>query len=140
MSDHTIVVIWVINLFCIVLCVLAISSSSFLFLLDSCCFCPLLCPSLHEMFPWYFQFSWRDPLVFSFLLFSSISLHCSLEAVFSLPAILWNSVFRYLPLYPFPFTSLLFSAIYNVSSENHYSFLHFFSLGMVLVTLSCTML
>ena len=23
-------------------------------------FCPLLCPSLVEMFPWYFQFSWRD--------------------------------------------------------------------------------
>ena len=23
-------------------------------------FCPLLCPSLHEMFPWYLQFSWRD--------------------------------------------------------------------------------
>ena len=21
---------------------------------------PLSCPSLHEMFPWYFQFSWRD--------------------------------------------------------------------------------
>ena len=23
-------------------------------------FCPLLCPSLHEMFPWYLWFSWRD--------------------------------------------------------------------------------
>ena len=23
------------------------------------CFCPLLCPSLHEMFPWYLWFSWR---------------------------------------------------------------------------------
>ena len=23
-------------------------------------FCPLLSPSLHEMFPWYFWFSWRD--------------------------------------------------------------------------------
>ena len=24
-----------------------------LLLLGSYCFCPLLCPSLHEMFPWY---------------------------------------------------------------------------------------
>ena len=23
-------------------------------------FCPLLCPCLHEMFPWYLQLSWRD--------------------------------------------------------------------------------
>ena len=23
-------------------------------------FCPLLCLSLHEIFPWYLQFSWRD--------------------------------------------------------------------------------
>ena len=23
-------------------------------------FCPLLSPSLHEMFPWYLSFSWRD--------------------------------------------------------------------------------
>ena len=23
-------------------------------------FCPLLCPSLHEMFPWYHKLSWRD--------------------------------------------------------------------------------
>ena len=26
----------------------------------SYCFCPLLCPSLHEIFPWSLQFSWRD--------------------------------------------------------------------------------
>jgi len=32
-------------------------------------FCPLLCSSLHEMFPWYFQFSWRDPQSFPFYCF-----------------------------------------------------------------------
>ena len=37
------------------------------------------------------------------------------------------------------FTSLLFSAICKASSDNHFSFLHFFSLGMVLITASCTM-
>ena len=34
--------------------------SALLLLLGPCCFCPLLCPSLHELFPWYLQFSWRD--------------------------------------------------------------------------------
>ena len=33
-----------------------ISSTS----VSSCCFCHLLCPSLHEMFPWCLQFSRRD--------------------------------------------------------------------------------
>ena len=40
--------------FCTVhLCILAISSWSLVLLLGLYCFCPLLCPSLHEMFLWY---------------------------------------------------------------------------------------
>ena len=39
----------------------------------------------------------------------------------------------------FLFTSLLSSAICKASSDNHFAFLHFFSLGMVLITASCTM-
>ena len=35
--------------------------------------------------------------------------------------------------------SLLFSAICKVSSDNHFAFLHFFLLGIVLITASCTM-
>ena len=56
-------------------------------------------------------------------------------------AILWNSAFRwvYLSFSPLPFASLLFSAIYKAFSENHFVFLHFFFLGMVLITASCTM-
>ena len=46
--------------------------------------------------------------------------------------------------YIFPFllcflTSLLFTAICKASSDNHFAFLHFFCLGMVLITASCTM-
>ena len=46
--------------------------------------------------------------------------------------------------YIFPFLlclsfSLLFSAICKASSDNHFAFLHFFFLGMVLITASCTM-
>ena len=35
-------------------------SQSLLLLFGSYHFCPWWCPSFHEMFPWYFQFSWRD--------------------------------------------------------------------------------
>ena len=78
--------------------------------------------------------SLKRSLVFSFLLFSSISLHWSLRKAFlSLLAVLWNSAFGwiYFSFSPLPFACLLFSAIYKASSENHFAFLHFFFLGMV---------
>ena len=40
---------------------------------------------------------------------------------------------------PLPLASLLFSAICKASLDNHFAFLHFFFLGMVLITLFCTM-
>ena len=95
-------------------------------------------------------FAWNIPLVsliflkrslaFPILLFSSISMHWSLRKVFlSLPAILWNSAFGwlFLPFSFLPFASLLFSGIYKASSDNHFAFLHFFFLGIVLITASC---
>ena len=45
----------------------------------------------------------------------------------------------YLSFFPLPFVSLLFSAICKASSDNRFAFLHFFFLGMVLITASCTM-
>ena len=97
-------------------------------------------------------FAWNIPLlsliflkrslVFPILLFSCISLHGSLKKVFlSLLAIFWNSAFKwlYLSFFPLPIASLLFSAICKASSDNHFAFLHFFFLGMVLITVSCTM-
>ena len=73
-------------------------------------------------------FAWNIPLaslvilkrslVFSILLFSFISLHCSLRKAFlSLLAILWNSAFIwvYLSFSPLPF-AFLFSAICKTSS------------------------
>ena len=55
-------------------------------------------------------------------------------------AILWNSAFKwvYPSFSPLPFTSLLFSAICKASSDKHFVFLHFFFLGMVLITASST--
>ena len=40
-------------------------------------------------------------------------------------------------LFSLPLASLLFSAIFKFSSDNHVVFLHFFFLGMVLITASC---
>ena len=122
----------------VLLCILS-TSSYLLLLLGPCHFCPLLCLSLHEMFPWHLQFS----LVFPILLFFSISLHCSLKkAFFPFLAILWNSLFSqvYFSVSPLPFPSLLSSAIYKASSDNNFAFLHFLFFEMVLVTTSFTML
>ena len=56
------------------------------------------------------------------------------------PCILWKSAFRwvYLSFSPLPFTFLLFSAICKASSDNHFAFLLFFFLGMVLISVFCT--
>ena len=45
----------------------------------------------------------------------------------------------YLSFPPLPFASLLFSAVCKPSSDNHFAFLHFFFLGMIWITASCTM-
>ena len=60
----------------------------------------------------------------------------------SLLASLWNSAFSwdYLSLSPLPFISLLCLALCKASHDNHFAFLHFFFFGMILVTVSCTML
>ena len=90
-------------------------------------FCPLLCPFLQKMFPWYLIFLKRS-LIFPILLFPSNSLHWSLRKAFLLLlAILWNSASRwiYLSFSSLPFTSLLFSAICKASSENHFVILCF---------------
>ena len=97
-------------------------------------------------------FAWNVPLVsliflkrsqvFPILLFSSISLHWSLsKALLSLLAILWNSAFKwvYLSYSPLPLASLLSSAMCKAYSDNHFAFLHFFFMGMVLITASWTM-
>ena len=126
--------------FCIVLlCILVTSSQYLLFLLSPYCFCPLLCPSLHEVFLGVSYFL-DEISSLSYSIVFLISLHFSLrKALLSLLAILWNSAFRwvYISLSPLPFASLLFSAICKASSDNHFAFLDFFFLGMVSILASC---
>ena len=52
-----------------------------------------------------------------------------------------NSAFKWVHLSfsPLPFASLLFIAICKASPCSHFAFLHFFSMGMVLIPVSCTM-
>ena len=83
----------------------------------------------------------KKSLVFPILLFSSISLHLSLRKAFlSLLAILWKFAFKwvYHSFPPLPLASVLFSVICKASSDNHFAFLHFFFLEMVLITAFCT--
>ena len=97
-------------------------------------------------------FAWNVPLVsliflkrslvFPILLFFSISLHWLLRNTFlSLLALLCNSAFRwdYLSFSPLLFAFLLFTAIYKSSSDNHFAFLHFFSMGMALIPITYIM-
>ena len=101
-------------------------------------FCPLSCPSLHDISSFLEEISSLSHsgvfLYFFALLFKKTFL--------SLLAILWNFAFSwvYLSLSPLHFASLLSSAICRVSLDKYFAFLHFFFFGMVLVTASCTVL
>ena len=94
MSDHTIMIIWVMKTFFV---------QFFVFLpplLNIFCFLISLLSFLEPIFAWNVSFVslifLNRCLVFPILLFSSNSLHWSLrEAFFSLLAILWNSAFKW---------------------------------------------
>ena len=63
---------------------------------------------------------------------TGVGCHCLLS---------WNSALRclYLSFFPLLFTSLLFTAICKASPDIHFAFLHFFSMAMFLIPVSCTM-
>ena len=56
----------------------------------------------------------------------------------TIPKISKEAKWVYLCFYPLLFASLLFTAICKASSDSHFAFLHFFFLGMVLISVSCT--
>ena len=56
---------------------------------------------------------------------------------YSLELCIQMSIF-YFSFSPLALASLLFSAICKASSDNHFAFLHFFFLGIVSITASCT--
>ena len=133
----------------IILCILATSSQYLLLLLGPYHFCPLLSPSLHEMY-WahlcmkcslgisnFLEISSLSYSIFSlyffvliteegFLISSCYSLELCIQMLISF-------------LFFFAFHVSSFHNYFKVSSDNHFAFLHFFSLGMVLISASCTM-
>ena len=111
--DHTIMVIHIIKIFFLCVCSYSVYSCH-LSLISSAStrslpFLSLIVPSFWWNLPLISPILLKIFLIFPLLLFSSISLHCSLKKAFlSLLAILWNSAFFwvYLFLSPLPFTSL----------------------------------
>ena len=93
---------------------------------------------LHKMFLWNLLIFLKRFLVFSILLFSSIFYidHWGrlISPCYSLELCIQMGISLL-----FSFASLLLSAICKASSNNHFAFLHFFFLGMVLIPVSCPM-
>ena len=82
----------------------------------------------------------KRSLVFPILLFSSISLYWSLRKAFlCFITILWNSAFKWAYLFSFCLSLCFFSQLFVMPPQPNFAFLHFFFLGMVLITASCTM-
>ena len=96
-------------------------------------------------------FAWNVPLVsliflkrslvFPILLFSSISLHWSLSKAF-FSWVFFGTLHSNGYIFPFLLCLLLLfysQLICKASADNHFAFVHFFFLGMVLITASCKM-
>ena len=103
-------------------------------------FCPLLCPSLHEMFPWNISNFLDEISSFPFC-YVPLFLCTDHRGRLSYLSLLFfetlhsnGYIVPILCLSPLPS-----SAICKASSDNHFAFLHFFFLVMVLITASCTM-
>ena len=105
-------------------------------------FCPLLCSSLHEcslgisnfleeisslsqstLFLYFFALIAEEGFLISPCYSSEYCIGMGVSFLF----------------FPLPLASLLFSAICKASLDNHFAFLHFLFLGVVLITASCTM-
>ena len=82
----------------------------------------------------------KRSLVFPILLFSSVSLHCSVRRLSCLSLFFFGTLHSDGCIFPFLLclSLLLFSQLFVRPPDNHFALLHFFFLGMVLVTASCT--
>ena len=143
MSDHTIVIIFYVKIFFV-----ESVYSCHLFLISSTSDMNIQFVSFIES-----SFAWNVPLVpLSFLKRSLVfPFHCfplflciDCWGLFSYLSLLFFETLH-LDAYIFPFLlcffiSLLPTAICRASPDNHFAFLHFFSMGMVLIPVSRIML
>ena len=127
--------------FCIVLpCILAtFSACHLLLLLGPYHFCPSLCLSLHENFLGISNFleeisSLSHSVVFLYFFALITDEGFIISPCYSLELCIQMGISSFSPL---P-SLLFFSQLFVFSSDNHFAFLHFFFLGMVLIPASCT--
>ena len=104
-------------------------------------FCLLLSPSLHEIFLGISHFleeisSLSHSIVFLYFFALIADEGFLISPCYSLELYIQMGIFF---LFPLPCTSRLFSAMCKASLDNHFAFLHFFFLGMVLIPVSCIM-
>ena len=134
-------IIWVLNLFCVVLLyILATSSEYLLLLLGPYHFCPFqahLCMKCSLGISNFLEEISSLSHCFIFLYFFALISEegflissCYLEFCFQMSVSFISLLL---------FASRLFTAICKASSDNSCAFLHFFFLGMVLIPASCTM-
>jgi len=134
--------LWVINFlysFSVYSCHLFLISSASV---RSIAFLSLIVPTFAWNVPLGSLIFLKRSLVFPILLFSSISLHCSIRRLSYLSLLFFGTL--YVDGYIFPFLLcflllFLFSAICKASLDNHFAFLHFFFLEVVFITASCAM-
>ena len=121
--------------------ILATSSKYLLLLLGLYCFCPLLCPFCMKCSLGISNFLEEISSLSHSVVFLYFFALITRKSFLSLLAVLWNSAFKwvYLSFSPLLFASRLFTAICKAFSDNHFAFLHFFSMRMVLIPVSCTM-
>ena len=131
--------------FRVLLCILT-TSYYLLLLLGPYCFCPLLCPFAWN-FPLVSLIFLKRSLVFPILFFFPILFPLYLCLVhqgdFLISPCHFLELCTEMGIFSFsslPFASLLYSAICNAFSDNHFAYLHFFFLWMVLIFTSCTIL
>ena len=105
-------------------------------------FLSFIVPILAWIVPFVSPIFLKRSLVFPFYCFPLLlfTAHLIMVSYFSLVFSGTLHSVWYLSLSPLPFASLLFSAFCKASSDNHFAFLHFFFLGMFLVTTSYTVL
>ena len=105
-------------------------------------FLSFLCPSLHEMFLWYLQFSWWDLSSFPFYCFllflciDQLRRLSYLSLLFSGTLHSNEYIFAFLLCHLFLFFYQLFI---RLPQKTILPFFFFFPLDMVLITASCTM-
>ena len=144
MSDHIILVIWVIKTFfyssSVYSCHLSLTSSASVRSVPFLCF---IVPILSWVVPLVSLIFFKISLIFSHsIVFFYFFALFTWERFLCFPSYSWNSAFSwvYLFLSSLPSASLLFSAICKASSHHHFAFLHSFSLGRFCSTISCTIL